>query len=47
VDNLFDKDPPAALGASAFGAANNNGGTNAVFYDTMGRYFRVGLRATF
>ena len=47
VDNLFDKNPPTALGASGFGAANNNGGTNAVFYDTMGRYFRVGLRATF
>jgi iron complex outermembrane receptor protein len=47
VDNLFDKQPPFASGASAFGLSNANGGTNAVFYDTLGRMYRVGLRMTF
>ena len=47
VDNLFDKQPPFASGASAFGLSNGNGGTNAVFYDTLGRMYRVGVRMTF
>ena len=47
VDNLFDKDPPITGGVGAFGPSNGNGGTNPVLYDTVGRYFRVGLRATF
>lgn len=45
IENLFDKDPPIATG-TGFGGATN-GGTNAVFYDTMGRYFKVGVRASF
>jgi hypothetical protein len=36
---------PTAAG-SGFGG-NANGGTNPVFFDTLGRAFRVGLRATF
>jgi len=47
VDNLFNKQPPFASGASAFGLSNGNGGTNPVFYDTLGRMYRVGLRMTF
>src|SRR5262249_7383152 len=42
VDNLFDKQPPFAAGITAFGLANNNGGTNSVFFDTLGRMYRVG-----
>jgi outer membrane receptor protein involved in Fe transport len=45
VDNLFDKDPPIAAG-SGFGG-NGNGGTNPVFFDALGRAYRVGVRATF
>jgi iron complex outermembrane recepter protein len=47
IDNLFDKDPPVAVGGGAFGPSNMNGGTNAVFFDTMGRAFRIGVRSTF
>ena len=45
IDNLFDRDPPIATGTGFGGQAN--GGTNAVFFDTMGRSFRVGVRTTF
>ena len=47
VDNLFDKDPPIAVGGGAFGASNANGGTNAVFFDTLGRQFKIGINTTF
>jgi hypothetical protein len=47
VDNLFDKDPPIAVGGGVFGPSNVNGGTNAIFFDTMGRSFKVGLRTSF
>ena len=43
ISNLFDKDPPLAAGASP----NGNGGTNPVFFDTMGRSYRLGLRVAF
>jgi outer membrane receptor protein involved in Fe transport len=39
INNLFDKDPPI----SGVGV----GGTSSIFYDTIGRSFRIGLRATF
>jgi outer membrane receptor protein involved in Fe transport len=39
VQNLLDKDPPL-LG-------NGTGGTNPIFYDTVGRQYRVGLRMDF
>jgi iron complex outermembrane recepter protein len=52
VDNLFDKEPPFASGISAFGVAGNGngggfGGTNATFFDTLGRMYRVGIRVNF
>ncbi len=43
VSNLFDRNPPLAVG----NASNTNGGTNAVFFDTQGRTYRLGLRAAF
>ena len=45
IDNIFDREPPVATGTGFGGAAF--GGTNAVFYDTLGRAFRVGVRTTF
>ena len=39
VDNLFDRQPPVGLG--------NGNGTNATYYDTLGRRYRVGLRGSF
>jgi outer membrane receptor protein involved in Fe transport len=39
ISNLFDKEPPLV--------GNGTGGTNPVFYDAIGRYFRVGVRAQF
>jgi iron complex outermembrane recepter protein len=45
VDNLFDRDPPIAAGNGAGG--NINGGTNAIYFDTLGRFYRLGLRTTF
>jgi iron complex outermembrane receptor protein len=40
VQNLLDKDPPIAPGGNVYP-------TNPVFFDTLGRRFRVGLRASF
>ena len=39
VDNLFDKSPPFAAGQV--------GGTNATFFDALGRTYRVGMRMAF
>jgi outer membrane receptor protein involved in Fe transport len=39
VQNVFDKDPPL----SGLGVA----GTNPVFFDTIGRSYRIGIRAAF
>lgn len=39
VNNVFDKDPPRAASAQ--------GGTNQVFFDPMGRYFKGGARVKF
>jgi iron complex outermembrane recepter protein len=47
VNNLFNKQPPVTGGASAFGTGNGNGGTNPIFFDTLGLAYRVGLRYTF
>jgi outer membrane receptor protein involved in Fe transport len=47
IDNVLNKDPPIAVGGGAFGASNANGGTNAIFFDTLGRTFKVGLRTSF
>jgi outer membrane receptor protein involved in Fe transport len=48
VDNVFDKKPPFANGSGAFGVNNaTQGGTNSVFYDALGRMFRLGVRMQF
>jgi outer membrane receptor protein involved in Fe transport len=52
IDNVFDKQPPFASGITAFGlVANGNGGgfggTNATFFDTLGRMYRLGVRMNF
>jgi outer membrane receptor protein involved in Fe transport len=39
VNNLWDKDPPFSAGGT--------GGVNGIFYDTLGRTYRVGVRLTF
>jgi outer membrane receptor protein involved in Fe transport len=36
INNLFDKDPPLAASAQ--------GGTNQVYFDPIGRYFKAGVR---
>jgi iron complex outermembrane receptor protein len=38
INNLFDKDPPIAPG---------NTGTNPAYFDTIGRYFQVGVRVRY
>jgi iron complex outermembrane recepter protein len=40
INNLLDKDPPVAPGGNAFP-------TNPVFFDTIGRRFRAGVRFSF
>ena len=40
VNNLFDKDPPVAPGGNVYP-------TNPVFFDTIGRRFRAGVRIGF
>jgi hypothetical protein len=45
ISNLFDRDPPLAVGNGVGG--NQNGGTNAVFFDTQGRTYRLGVRVAF
>jgi outer membrane receptor protein involved in Fe transport len=42
VQNLFDRDPPVSVVTS--GNAFTSIGTNANFFDTLGRQFRLGLR---
>ena len=39
VSNLFDKDPPLIGGGT--------GGTQPIFFDTLGRYYKIGIRASF
>jgi iron complex outermembrane receptor protein len=43
VNNVFDRDPPIAPGSGA----NANGGTNAIYFDTLGRVFQIGVRTNF
>ena len=43
VNNLFDRNPPIAPG----NANNINGGTNAIYFDTLGRAFQSGVRTDF
>jgi outer membrane receptor protein involved in Fe transport len=39
VNNLWDKDPPFSAGGT--------GGVNGIFYDTLGRSYRLGMRLNF
>ncbi len=39
VTNIWDKEPPFSAGGT--------GGVNGIFYDTMGRMYRVGVRLNF
>jgi iron complex outermembrane recepter protein len=47
VNNVFNKQPPVTGGASAFGPGNGNGGTNPIFFDTLGLAYRIGFRYNF
>jgi iron complex outermembrane recepter protein len=47
VNNVFNKQPPVTGGATAFGSGNGNGGTNPIFFDTLGLAYRIGFRYTF
>jgi outer membrane receptor protein involved in Fe transport len=48
LDNVFNRKPPFVPGITGFGINNNSqGGTNAVYYDTIGLAYRVGFRANF
>jgi iron complex outermembrane recepter protein len=48
VTNLFNKTPPfAGGGETEFGVANSYGGTNPIFFDTLGLGYRVGFRMKF
>jgi outer membrane receptor protein involved in Fe transport len=42
INNVFDEDPPFS-GNNDF----STGGSNAAFFDTLGRTYRIGLRMTF
>jgi outer membrane receptor protein involved in Fe transport len=45
INNITDEDPPATGGGIGF--ASGIGGTNPIFYDTAGQFYRVGLRLNF
>ena len=45
INNLTDEDPPMTGGGVGFDPGI--GGTNPIFYDTAGRFWRVGLRMNF
>jgi outer membrane receptor protein involved in Fe transport len=45
INNITDEDPPMTGGGIGFAAGI--GGTNPIFYDTAGQFYRVGLRLNF
>lgn len=47
INNLFNKTPPFTGGENLFGPANIYGGTNPIFFDTMGLAWRTGFRLNF
>ncbi len=47
VNNLFDKDPPFLGSGGAFFGTGTTLGTQPVFFDTLGRRYRIGLRMEF
>jgi iron complex outermembrane recepter protein len=46
VSNLFDKDPPV-VGNDIGSTATNSGNTFPTVYDTIGRYYTLGLNVKF
>jgi iron complex outermembrane recepter protein len=47
INNLFNKTPPFTGGENLFGPAEAYGGTNPIFFDTMGLAYRIGFRVSF
>jgi iron complex outermembrane recepter protein len=47
INNIFNKTPPFTGGENLFGPANVYGGTNPIFFDTMGLAWRAGFRINF
>jgi outer membrane receptor protein involved in Fe transport len=47
INNLLNKTPPFTGGENEFGPANAYGGTNPIFFDTLGLAYRVGFRMKF
>ena len=48
VDNLFNRPPPfAASPTGFFGGETSYGGTNPIFFDTLGLRYRAGFRLLF
>ncbi|MGH8259694.1 MAG: hypothetical protein ACREUG_08385 [Steroidobacteraceae bacterium] len=47
INNIFNKTPPFTGGENLFGPANIYGGTNPIFFDTMGLAWRAGFRLNF
>jgi iron complex outermembrane receptor protein len=47
INNLFNKTPPITYGGGGFGPNSGIGGTNPIFFDTLGLAYRVGFRMTF
>jgi outer membrane receptor protein involved in Fe transport len=43
IDNVLDKDPQFASGGAGFGVAQ----TNPIYFPTLGRMYRVGMRMQF
>ena len=47
VNNVFNRKPPFTGGANAFSPAIGYGGSNPIFFDTLGLSYRVGVRVNF
>ena len=47
INNVLNKQPPFADGGGGFGPTNLNGGTNPIYFDTLGLDWRVGFRYRF
>lgn len=47
IENLLDQDPPLLGTGTGFLGTGTRSGTQAVFFDTLGRRFRVGVRMRF
>jgi len=47
INNVFNRTPPFGVGGGLFGPGNQYGGTNPIFYDTLGLSWRAGFRLNF